>query len=102
PPTFGPGGVPAGGVVVLDGSAKLPVVDGSQLTNLQISSLEGKPVSPATPSGGQVLTFDGTTWGPASVSTGGAGTIIASAPLIYNASTGALTINQASGSASGF
>jgi len=53
-------GVAAGNVVQLAAGGKLPAVDGSNLTTVNASSLQGKPVASGTPSGSQVLTWNGT------------------------------------------
>jgi hypothetical protein len=48
-------------VVQLDGDAKLPAVDGSQLTNLPVPSGVGDVDGPAASTDGAVAQFDGTT-----------------------------------------
>jgi len=58
-------GTGAGNVVQLDGSARLPAVDGSQLTNLPASSLALDDLTDVTitaAASGEVLRYDGTAW----------------------------------------
>jgi trimeric autotransporter adhesin len=58
-------GTSAGNVVQLDGSARLPAVDGSQLTNLPASSLALDDLTDVTitaASTGEVLRYDGAEW----------------------------------------
>jgi hypothetical protein len=58
-------GTSAGNVVQLDGSARLPAVDGSQLTNLPASSLaldDLTDVTISSASSGQVLSYNGSAW----------------------------------------
>lgn len=54
-------GTAAGQVVVLDGSAKLPAVDGSQLTNLPVAPGTGDVIGPASATNNAVPQYDGTT-----------------------------------------
>src|SRR5262249_33442101 len=51
-------GIAAGNVLQLNGSAQIPAVDGSLLTNLNASSIMNKQVASATPTAGQVLTYN--------------------------------------------
>jgi hypothetical protein len=53
-------GTAAGKIVQLDGSARLPFVDGSQLTNVNAVSLQGLPVSVTAPSLGSILRYNAT------------------------------------------
>ena len=81
-------GTGAGDVVALDGSARLPAVDGSQLTNLPsgASSLDGlSDVVITTPSTDQVLKYDGTNW--VNGATAGGGDALTSGTLAQFAST---------------
>ena len=58
-------GTSAGNVVQLDGSARLPAVDGSQLTNLPASSLALDDLTDVTITAaatGEVLRYDGAEW----------------------------------------
>ncbi|MGE4133449.1 MAG: beta strand repeat-containing protein [Bdellovibrionales bacterium] len=57
-------GTTAGKIVQLDGTAKLGVIDGSQLFNISASSLKGNAVSASTPATNQVLTWTGAQWEP--------------------------------------
>jgi hypothetical protein len=54
-------GTGANNLVRLDGSAKLPAVDGSQLTNLATATGVGNVVGPASATSNAVPQFDGTT-----------------------------------------
>ena len=67
-------GTGANQIVQLNGSAQLPAVDGSQLTNLNVTALQGKAVSATAPStNGQVLTWNSSDskWEPQSTAFGG-------------------------------
>lgn len=55
-------GTAANQVVQLDGAAKLPAVDGSQLTNVDASKLSGTALSITSISNGQVLKYNGSNW----------------------------------------
>jgi hypothetical protein len=54
-------GTAANNLVQLDGSAKLPAVDGSQLTNLATATGVGDVVGPASATANALAQFDGTT-----------------------------------------
>ena len=54
-------GTAANNLVQLDGSAKLPAVDGSQLTNIAAASGVGDVVGPASATNNALAQFDGTT-----------------------------------------
>jgi hypothetical protein len=54
-------GTAANNLVQLDGSAKLPAVDGSQLTNLATATGVGNVVGPASATANALAQFDGTT-----------------------------------------
>jgi hypothetical protein len=54
-------GTAANNLVQLDGSAKLPAVDGSQLTNLATATGVGDVVGPASATNNALAQFDGTT-----------------------------------------
>ncbi len=47
-------------IVQLDGTSRLPAVDGSQVTN--IANLRGQNVATTTPNPGQVLKYNGSAW----------------------------------------
>ncbi|MBX3041546.1 MAG: hypothetical protein KF789_12635, partial [Bdellovibrionaceae bacterium] len=49
-------------IVQLDPSGKLPAVDGSSLTNLNASQLQGKSLTVTAPTTGDYLKYDGTGW----------------------------------------
>src|SRR5262249_47579319 len=68
-------GTQANKIVQLDGSARLPAVDAGLLSNVNASKLQGKPVSAASPVGGQVLAWNSTNadWEPTAA--GGIGTV---------------------------
>lgn len=81
-------GTGAGNVVVLDGSARLPAVDGSLLTNLPsgASNLDGlSDVVITSPSIDQVLKYNGTNW--VNGATAGGGDALTSGTLAQFAST---------------
>lgn len=61
-------------VVMLDDNAKIPAVDGSQLTNLPVTTVAMDDLTDATitsPSATQVLTWDGAKWVNAAAPSGG-------------------------------
>ncbi len=67
-------GTGANQIVQLDGSARIPAVDGGLLTNVNAMKLAGKPVASAgTPAHGSVLMWNGTFWEPVVVNGGGSG-----------------------------
>ena len=78
-------GTSANNLVQLDGTAKLPAVDGSQLTNLAAATGVGDVVGPASATNNAVPQFDGTT-----------GKLIKNGPTI---GTGANEIVQLDGAA---
>ena len=78
-------GTSANNLVQLDGTAKLPAVDGSQLTNLATATGVGDVVGPASATNNAVPQFDGTT-----------GKLIKNGPTI---GTGANEIVQLDGAA---
>lgn len=55
-------GTGANQIVKLDGTAKLPTVDGSNLTNISASKVSGTAISIASLTNGQVLKYNGTNW----------------------------------------
>ncbi|MGE4132327.1 MAG: hypothetical protein AB7F86_11865, partial [Bdellovibrionales bacterium] len=55
-------GTTAGKIVQLDGSARLGVIDGSQLFNVNAISLQGNYVAPGAPGLNQVLKWNGSQW----------------------------------------
>lgn len=66
-------GTTANKVVQLNGSAQLPAVDGSLLTNVNAAKLATYAVSPAAPTANQVLTWNGSIWMPMTVAGTGGG-----------------------------
>src|SRR5262249_54369711 len=54
-------GTAANQILQLDASAKIPAVDGSQLTNIKATKLQNTPVSATAPTASQVLQFNNTT-----------------------------------------
>jgi len=83
--------------------------DASGSTILTVTGLQGKPVSPVAPEGGQFMQYDGSRWAPASLSAGkgltysnnqfavnGMNTIVASAQNAYVIS-GSPSLSRASG-----
>ena len=70
-------GTAANQLTRLDAGARLPGVDGSLLTNVNATSLQGRSVASTAPSAGQVLGFNATLtrWEPTSISVGNAGTV---------------------------
>lgn len=81
-------GTAANNVVQLDGSSRLPAVDGSLLTNLPVgaTNLDGlTDVVITTPTNDQVLKYNGTTW--VNGSTAGGGDALTSGTLAQFAAT---------------
>lgn len=66
-------GTAANKIVQLNGSAQLPGVDGSLLTNVNSMYLQSRSVSASAPTNGDVLSWDGTAWTPTAA--GGVGTV---------------------------
>ena len=58
-------GISANNVVQLSASAKLPTVDGSQLTNVNAVKIQGRSIASTAPTSNQVLKWNGTNWAPA-------------------------------------
>ena len=79
-------GTGVGNVVILDGSSRLPAVDGSQLTNLPpggASDLDGlTDVTITAPATDQVLKYDGSGWVNAAAPGGGGGTVTSVAATV--------------------
>lgn len=67
-------GTGANQIVQLNGSAQLPAVDGSFLTNVNAIRLQTRDVSPAAPSPNQFLGWNGTMWMPMTIAGTGGGT----------------------------
>ncbi len=62
-------GSSANQIVKLDGTSRLPAVDGSLLTNVKATKIQSTLVSATSPSSvGQTLRFDGSNWAPAFIS----------------------------------
>jgi len=57
-------GVTTGKLVQVDTGDRLPIIDGSQLTNVNAVALQGRAVSDAAPAATQVLGFNGSRWIP--------------------------------------
>ena len=95
-------GTNANHVVQLDSYAKLPAIDGSQLTGIStVADLEDLTnVSSASASNGQVLSYNGSAWGPATLapSGGGSGAVTKTASFTLSASENGKVINSNSGS----
>lgn len=51
-------GIAANQIVQLDASARLPAVDGSQLTNINAPTLQGRAVAASAPTQGSILTWN--------------------------------------------
>ncbi len=65
-------GLSANNLVELNGSAQLPAVNGSLLTNVNASAIATRPVSNAAPTTNQALGWNGSQWMPMTISgTGG-------------------------------
>ncbi len=60
-------------IVQLNGSAQLPAVDGSLLTNLNAMRLQARDVSPVAPTANQVLGWNGSIWIPMTIAGTGGG-----------------------------
>ncbi|MNJ98464.1 hypothetical protein D3C87_162300 [compost metagenome] len=69
-------GTTAHKIVKLDASAKLPVVDGSALTNVNATTLQARGVANTAPTDGQALIWDqsGNTWKPETLPDGAVST----------------------------
>ena len=103
-------GTAANQIVRLDGSARLPAVDGSQLSNVNAVALQTRPVSAAAPTPGQVLGWNGSAWLPVASSGGSVtyvgggagltgGPITTAGTLAVDVGTGANQIPQLNASA---
>lgn len=57
-------GTGANQVVQLDASARLPAIDGGQITNINAQRLQGRAVASTTPTLSQVLAWNGSQWEP--------------------------------------
>lgn len=59
-------GTTAGKILRLDGSARIPAVDGSQLLNINASTIQGRNVSSSAPAAGSLLKWNnvGSQWEP--------------------------------------
>lgn len=60
-------GTSAGKILQLDGSARIPAVDGSLLTQVNAAKLQSNSVSATAPSTGEVLRWNGSSWGPSNL-----------------------------------
>ena len=79
-------GTAANQIPRLDASARMPAVDGSQLTGVNAVQLQSRSISAASPTPGQVLGWNGSTWLPVASSGGsvtyvGGGTGIIGGPI---------------------
>ncbi|GIL18816.1 MAG: hypothetical protein BroJett040_25670 [Oligoflexia bacterium] len=95
-------GTGANQIVKLDGAAKLPAVDASQLTNLDATKITSGTL-PITRGGtgtntlpsctaGQAIKYDGTSWSCVSTSSGSVSSVDVSLPTsVFSASSGAIT-----------
>ncbi|HND84624.1 MAG TPA: hypothetical protein PLU50_02400 [Pseudobdellovibrionaceae bacterium] len=90
-------GTTASKVVQLDSSARLPAVDGSQLTSVNASKVGGTTVSLAALANGQVLKYNGTNWANAADADTMGGLSCASGSLAYfvGASWSCITVTTA-------
>ena len=84
---------------ILDGAARLPAVDGSQLTNVNAVTLQSRAVASVAPVLGQVLGFNGSAWLPVTVATGGVTNVGAGVGLIGGPVTSVGTLSVDVGSA---
>jgi hypothetical protein len=91
-------GTGANQIVRLDASARLPAVDGSELSGVSAVKLQAVDVDAAAPGPSQVLKFDGSKWAPATDSNSGGTvtTITAGSGLTGGTITGSGTIALAS------
>lgn len=63
-------GTTANKIVALDASAKLPAVDGSQLTSVNATKLQSYTIGSTAPASGEVLKWNGSMWLPGTDSGG--------------------------------
>ena len=94
-------GVGANQVPLLDAAARLPAVDGSQLTNVNATMLQSRAVASTAPATGQVLAWNQTTtrWEPQNVAMSAASVSIASGTGLLGGpitSTGTLSVDVGS------
>jgi len=88
-------GVNAGQIVQVAGGNMLPVIDGSQLTNVDAFTLRGRATSDAAPANGQVLGWNGSRWLPVSTATGSVTLVETGVGLAGGPVSGAGTIRLA-------
>ena len=79
-------------IVRLDGGARLPAVDGSQLTGVNAVALQSRAVSNASPTPGQVLGWNGSAWLPVPSSGGSVTSVASGTGLLGGPITGAGTL----------
>ena len=94
-------GTAAGQLAPLDGSARLPAVDGSQLTNVNAVQLQTRPVAATAPTSGQVLGWNGSTWLPVASSSGSVTSVTGGVGLNGGVITSTGTLSVDVGSAAG-
>ena len=92
-------GTAANQVPRLDANAKLPTVDGSQLLNVNATTLQSRAIASTAPAVGQVLAWTGSAWTPVAGSAGsvtsvGAGTGLLGGPIT---SAGSLSVDVGTG-----
>ena len=69
----------------------MPYFNISSPTSGNALQLQGRAIASTGPTGGQVLVWDGTSWGPAAGTTGPTGAAGVDGPRIYSGSTGPLS-----------
>lgn len=88
-------GTTAGKIVQLDGLARLPGVDGSQLSNVNAASIRGYNVATTAPVAGQVLKFNASGGWEPGADAGGATSSGVTGSVQFSAGAGALNSDDA-------
>ncbi len=88
-------GSTANKIVQLDGSARLPIVDGSLLFNVNAARIGTRTIATSAPTSNQILKWNGSQWEPADLSGLGITTVGAGTGLTGGGSSGGVTLNLA-------
>ncbi len=84
-------------IPVLDGTGRLPSVDGSLLTGVNAVLLRGGTIAVAAPTNGQVLQWNNTSlqWVPTTIAAGAVTSVTATAPVVAGGTAAAPVISMA-------